>query len=86
MKSLCLVLMLWSMRQTTWFWSPPVLATVVKLLVDALALVGAGQRLRSFADVGLIRLARMMLPANGAGVAVLPGQAPTAFTLPAQGS
>jgi len=77
--------MLWSMRQTTSFWSPPVLAIVVKLLVNAVALLGAGQRFRSFAEVGLIRPAGMMLPANGVGVAVLAGQAPCAFTLPAQG-
>ena len=78
--------MLWSMRQTIWFWSPPVLATLVKLLVETVALLGAGQRFRIFAEVGLIRLAGMMLRANGVGVAELPGQAPTAFTLPAQGS
>src|SRR2546426_8501566 len=64
--------MLWSMRPTTWFWSPPVLATVVKLLVNAVVLLGAGHRLRSFAEVGLIRFAGMMLPASAVGVAVLP--------------
>jgi len=61
-------------------------AAVVKLSVNAPPFVGAGQRFKSFADVGLIRLSGIALFKNGVGVAVLPGQAPWAFTLPAQGS
>jgi len=54
--------------------------------VDAEMLLGAGQRFTSFAEVGLIRFAGITLFANGTGVTVLPGHAPRAFTLPAQGS
>src|SRR2546430_12187228 len=43
------------------------------LFRSTVALLGAGQRFRIFAEVGLIRLAGMMLRANGVGVAELPG-------------
>src|SRR5258708_30458522 len=89
--SLCWLPRSWSTRATTWFWLPPVLATVLKLLivpdgVGTPGLFASGQRSRSALDVGLIRLEGITLPWKGMGVAELPGQAPTLFTKPAQGS
>src|ERR1700722_18860527 len=49
-------------------------------------LLGNGQRSSRALEVGLIRFAGITFPPKGAGVAVLPGQAPCAFTIPAQGS
>ncbi len=46
----------------------------------------AGHRLRSALAVGLIRPPGIELPEKTVGVALLPGQAPSAFTEPAQGS
>ena len=43
-------------------------------MVETVALLGAGQRFRIFAEVGLIRLAGMMLRANGVGVAERAGE------------
>src|SRR5258708_6971517 len=83
--------MSWSMRATNWFWLPPVLATVLKLLIvpDGVTMPGAfaaGQRSSSAFEVGLIRFAGIRLPVSGVGFALLPGHAPWAFTIPAQGS
>src|SRR5882757_6494588 len=47
---------------------------------------GAGQRLSNALEVGLIRPGEMTFPTSGAGLALLPGHAPWAFTIPAQGS
>src|SRR4029077_1200467 len=48
--------------------------------------LGAGQRCKRAFGVGFRREEGMMLPWNGVGAAMLSGQAPWAFTLPAQGS
>src|ERR1700704_925690 len=89
--SLCWLPRSRSTRATNWFWLPPVLATVLKLLIvpDGLTTPGlfaVGHRLRSALDVGLMRLTGITLSWNGVGVAVLPGHAPRPFTEPAQGS
>src|ERR1700732_181183 len=47
---------------------------------------GAGQRCRRAFGVLFRREGGITLPWNGVGAALLPGQAPVAFTLPAQGS
>src|SRR5882724_527193 len=89
--SLCWSVRSWSARATTWFWLPPVLATVLKLLIvpDEVRIPGlfaSGHRLSSALAVGLMRPTGIILSWNLVGVAELPGQAPTLFTKPAQGS
>src|ERR1700722_65347 len=79
------------MRATTWSWFPPVLATVLKLLmvpdgVTTPGTFGAGQELSNALEVRLTRFAGIILPPNTMGLTALPGHAPWAFTLPAQGS
>src|SRR6266853_3828839 len=90
-NSRCLLLMSWSTRATNWFWSPPVLATVLKLFmvpdgVTTPGAFGAGQRLSNAFEVELIRSGEMRLLAHGVGLALLAGHAPWASTTPAQGS
>src|SRR4030088_2892791 len=48
--------------------------------------LGAGQRFKRAFGVGFRREDGITLPWNGVGAALLPGQAPCAFTLLAQGS
>src|SRR5258708_35017362 len=48
--------------------------------------LGAGQRCKRALGVGFRREDGITLPGNGVGAALLTGQAPWAFTLPAQGS
>src|SRR5260221_12463489 len=88
--SLCWLPRSRSTRATTWFWFPPVLATVLKLLIvpDGVTTPGpfaAAHRLRSALDVRLMRLTGMTLPLNAVGVAVPPGHAPRLLNAPAQG-
>src|SRR5882762_9695413 len=89
--SLCWLPRSRSTRATAWFWLPPVLATVLKLLIvpDGVRTprpFASGHRLRSALDVGLIRPAGITFPWNAIGVTELPGHAPTLLTKLAQGS
>src|SRR6267143_474254 len=59
-----LALMFWSTRATYSSTFPPVLAALTKLFVNSALLVGFGIRPSKNCDVGLMRFAGMMLPAN----------------------
>src|SRR5882724_4195944 len=63
--------MFWSTRATYSSTFPPVLEALMKLFVNAVGLVGSGINWSKNCDVGLMRPAGIMLPANAVRVLVV---------------